>query len=237
MIIKNTYRESDKMSDLICSNYSLLQVLSRFQIPMGFGNKTVREVCLDQGIDVSTFLCVANFMLLREPHLVEHPSVNLRDLLNYLKQAHNYFIEFNLPTIRRKLVESLEGTADKMVVLSVLNFFDEYANEVRKHMEYENRSIFSYIEKLIDGVKPSDYSISKFAEQHKAIDYQHVEAKLTELKNIIIKYFAQPEVNYLLNSVLADIFASEEELAKHCYLEDYILVPAVMALENSYNHE
>ena len=32
------YRATDKMSDLICDNYSLLMVMSRFGLSLGFGD-------------------------------------------------------------------------------------------------------------------------------------------------------------------------------------------------------
>ena len=39
------YRATDKMSDLICDNYSLLMVMSRFGLSLGFGDKSVKDVC------------------------------------------------------------------------------------------------------------------------------------------------------------------------------------------------
>ena len=39
------YKPTDKMIDLISDNYSLLQVMSRFGLSLGFGDKTVKEVC------------------------------------------------------------------------------------------------------------------------------------------------------------------------------------------------
>ena len=41
----NNYVPTDKMSDLICGNYTLLQVMSRFDLSLGFGDQTVQEVC------------------------------------------------------------------------------------------------------------------------------------------------------------------------------------------------
>lgn len=38
-----SYKSTDKMSDLICENYALLQVLSRFGVSLGFGDKSVRR--------------------------------------------------------------------------------------------------------------------------------------------------------------------------------------------------
>ena len=56
------YKSSDKMIDLISDNYSLLQVMSRFGLSLGFGDKTVKEVCEMNGVDCPTFLAVVNFM-------------------------------------------------------------------------------------------------------------------------------------------------------------------------------
>ena len=37
------YRETDKMSDLICENYPMVLVMSRFGIALGFGEKNIGE--------------------------------------------------------------------------------------------------------------------------------------------------------------------------------------------------
>ena len=51
------------MSDLICENYPMLLVLSRFGISLGFGDKTIGEVCEDSGVDTKTFLTIVNLLL------------------------------------------------------------------------------------------------------------------------------------------------------------------------------
>ncbi len=43
------YSATDRMSDLICENYNLLLVMSRFGLSLGFGDKTVEQVCEQQG--------------------------------------------------------------------------------------------------------------------------------------------------------------------------------------------
>ena len=50
------YEADDKMIDLISDNYSMLQGLSAFGIRLGFGDKTVSEVCREQDVDCYTFL-------------------------------------------------------------------------------------------------------------------------------------------------------------------------------------
>ncbi|MBO4984625.1 MAG: helix-turn-helix transcriptional regulator [Bacteroides sp.] len=222
------YREDDKLIDLINSNYSLLMVMSRFGLSLGFGDKSVKEVCQAQGVDCRTFLAVANF-LSKEHHVKGEclpTDFALPALMDYLKRAHVYFLDFNLPALRRKLIETIDCSGSDEVATLILKFFDEYAKEVRRHMEYENRSVFTYVEQLLQGHRPSGYDIATFASKH-----SQVESKLTELKNIIIKYYPGKENNNLLNSVLFDIFNCEQDLATHCQVEDYMFVPAVEHLE------
>ncbi len=117
--------------------------------------------------------------------------------MDYLKRAHTYFLDFNLPAMRRKLIEAIDCSSTNDVAYLILKFFDEYAKEVRRHMEYENKAVFTYVEQLLQGKLSDEYNIATFASKHNQID-----TKLKELKNIIIKYYPEKENNNLLNAVL-----------------------------------
>ena len=52
------YKASDKLSFVIQDDYRLLQVMGRFGISMGFGEKTIGEICSQSGIDANAFLGV-----------------------------------------------------------------------------------------------------------------------------------------------------------------------------------
>ena len=106
------------------------------------------------------------------------------------------------------------------------------AKEVRRHMEYENQAVFTYVEQLLQGNLSDEYNIATFASKHNQID-----TKLKELKNIIIKYYPEKENNNLLNAVLFDIFNCEQDLASHCQVEDYMFVPAVAQIEKRLKDE
>ena len=121
--------------------------------------------------------------------------------MNYLKQAHSYFLDFNFPSIRLKLMEAIGYSEDNVTSL-IMKFYDDYVDEVRKHMEYEDKVVFKYVEALLRGELPTNYSISVYAKKH-----TQVETKLTELKNIIIKYYPAKSNNNLLNAALFDIFS------------------------------
>jgi regulator of cell morphogenesis and NO signaling len=219
---------NDKMSDLINENHSLLLVISRFGVSLGFGNHTVKEVCESNGIDCKTFLVVVNFLSEANFEVdYDFEDVSVVSIIEYLKNAHIYFLDFKLPIIRKKLIEAVNNQSESIPYESIfLRFFDEYVSEVGKHMEYENKVVFPYALKVLSGKNDSRYSITVFQDRHNEID-----SKLVELKNILVKYFPAKVSNYLLTEVLFDILSCEIDLATHNQVEDYLFIPTVEALE------
>jgi len=222
------FSENEKLSDLIREDHSLLLVISRFGLSLGFGDKTVKEVCETNGIDCNTFLAVVNFLSEGNFEVDNaYDSISVVSVVDYLKNSHSYFLDFKLPAIRNKLLDAVNGS-DQNIPYGVLfmKFFDEYVTEVRKHMEYEDKVVFPYVVKLQNGQKESRYKISVFQERH-----NDIESKLVELKNILIKYYPAKGSNYLLTEVLFDILSCEKDLASHNRVEDFLFVPAIEAIE------
>lgn len=228
MYKKGKYQETDRMSDLICENYPMVLVMSRFGIALGFGEKNIGDVCRQNNVDCCTFLTVVNFLTddsnLSIPAENINKCLSLESLMAYLHNAHDYFLNFRLPHIRRKLIEAIAGCPDD-VAFVIRKFFDEYADEVNKHMTYEEKTVFPYVHSLLRGEKDPKYNITIFRKRH-----DQIEMKIVELKNILIKYYPGVGTN-MLNSVLFDIFATEEDLSSHNHVEDYLFVPAILALE------
>jgi hypothetical protein len=218
------YRETDKMSDLICENYPMLLVMSRFGIALGFGEKNIGDVCKQNNVDVKTFLTIVNY-LASETSMPIEDSISIESLISYLHNSHDYFLKFKLPSIRAKLMEAITDSG-KDVAFVIQKFFDEYAEEVQKHMKYEEKTVFPYVRGLLNGDKDPKYNISIFIKRH-----DQIELKITELKNILIKYYPG-KTNNMLNSVLFDIFSTEEDLTSHNNVEDHLFIPAILKIEN-----
>lgn len=226
------FSANEKMSDLIHENHSLLLVISRFGLSLGFGDQTVKEVCETNGIDCNTFLAVVNFLTEGNFEVgYDYEDISIVSVIGYLKNAHSYFLDFKLPVIRKKLIEAVNSQDQNIPYGSIfLQFFDEYVTEVRKHMEYEDKVVFRYVFNLLNGKSDSHYKISVFQDRHNEID-----SKLVELKNILIKYYPAKGNNHLLTEVLFDILSCETDLATHNQVEDYLFIPAVEAVERKKN--
>ena len=190
----------------------VLQLVQRFGIPFGVGDKSIETICQENGVDCTTLLAVVNFAINGEYQYT--PKIDITTLRQYLENAHIYFMDFQLPRIRQLLLEAINlAGADNKVPLLIVRFYDEYVEEIRAHIQHENECAF----------------------EHHATDDRHIAAKAIELKNLIIKYYPHndkqnqqnQEQNRLLYAVLHDIYHFENELALHCAIEDEILLPAL----------
>ena len=169
------YRETAKMSDLICENYPMVLVMSRFGIALGFGEKNIGEVCRQNGVDPCTFLTVVNFLTeeISAPMTNIDKCLSIEALITYLHNAHAYFLDFRLPHIRRKLTDAI-ADCPKDVAFVITKFFDEYAAEVHKHMSYEEKIVFPYVRGLLKGIKDPKYNITIFRKHHDQIEMKMV---------------------------------------------------------------
>ncbi|MBR6841435.1 MAG: helix-turn-helix transcriptional regulator [Prevotella sp.] len=219
------YESDDKMISLIRDNYDLLQMLGSFGINLGFGDKTVKETCEDNDVDTYTFLAVVNFTINGYGDFEADEQLSVPTLLHYLEASHAYFLDFQLPYIRRELQESLDES--ESLAKLILRFYDEYAHEIRRHMKYEQKTLFPYVQSLIEGHPANDYNVETFSKHHGATD-----KKLRELKLLIIKYLPQDGLhNNHLTATLHDIYENEVWLRQHAEVEDRIFTPAIKRLE------
>jgi len=233
------YEPDDKMIDIIRDNYNILQSLGAFGISLGFGDKTVREVCENQHVDTYTFLAVINFTIngvsvnpeqradsLDKPyqspndHSMLH-ALSIPTLMKYLRASHAYYVGFQLPRIRQGLLASLNP--DDNLARLIIKLFDEYAHAVEHHARMEEKTLFPYVEELLQGKETSAYNIDIFSKHH-----HQTTGKLRELKNIITKYLpSDRQHNHQLATTLFDIYNTEQWLTGHVKTEEELLIPVI----------
>lgn len=219
-----------KMSDIILDNYVLLTVLPRFGIKLGFGEQSAGEVCRKYGVNEQFFLLVCNVCTFDDylPDEMGILELDAASLINYLQSSHNYYLNEKICSIEQQL--GMLGNSCSDLHNHIINsFFEEYKKEIIKHFHYEERDVFPYVQSLLKGEIIGDFNINQYEHNH-----SNIEDKLSDLKNIIIKYLPEDCSSELRNKVLFEIFLFEQDLVKHSLIEDKILVPFVVQLEKSY---
>ena len=201
------YKASDKICDLMSHEEDAIRIISRFGLTMGVGDQTIEQVCLAHDVHTPTFLAVVNYKVFKQKALPA--DIDLPTLQRYLQNAHAYFLDFRLPRLRQSLIDALiPADLTSKIPMLIVRCYDEFVAEIRTHIEHENAGLY---------------------EEHEHDD-QRITDKLTEIKNLIIKYYpASPASNetYTLIGVMSDLWHTEHDFADHCAIEDDILRPVM----------
>ena len=223
MVNKQTgYLPSNNMRELIRDNALLLPAISRFDIAFGFGDAPTDQVCRENGVDTNTFLAVCHLL---SGYHYSLSDISLCSLMGYLKRAHTSFLDVTFPRIRHNLLEAINYSSANEVSLLLMRFYDDYVKEVKRHMDHENKVIFGYVDRLLEGVPDENFNIARFSDSH-----SHTATKLNELKDLFIYHYKQKE-NARLSAVLFDIIMCERDMMSHFEVESKLFVPAVSNLE------
>lgn len=226
------YNKRMKVADLLANDGSLLSILQRLDIKLGFGEATVAELCARYGISAELFLIICNIYSFGDyrPEVDSLGESDIKSITTYLRASHRFYTGVCFPAIHDSVHRLVEGL-DEMSHRLIDKFYDDYDNEVNNHFRYEEEVVFPYIESLIAGgvCDRNKYSISLFGHNH-----SNINEKLNDLKNIIIKYLGEEFSSPVRFELLINIYNVEKDLRKHSLIEDRLLVPLVEKLENSH---
>jgi len=224
------FKPNDKIVLLVRENNNLLPVLNRFGIRLGFKDKTVAEICDEKSVDINFFLAIVNTYH-NEDYFPRQELLSFSPLLiiDYLKETHQYYINYVLPKLENqleKLILGCEGNCEELNTIEA--FYKRYKNELLNHINEEEENVFPYVEAIYNrkNIDKFDYNISEFEKEH-----TNVEEQLNDLKNLLLKYLKPVYNDNDCNEFLATLFNFEKDITDHARIEDAILVVKVEKME------
>jgi len=229
-----------RMADLIHADYHLIPIIGHFNIEYGFGNKTVKDVCESNGINVWFFLEIINLF-----HNSQYfPSEALQNfntslIIQYLSNTHQFYLGVKIPEIE-EYIDEMERKLTKEGARNVKllsGFFKNYKEELQSHFQSEESEVFPYVMSLEAAVDKGTYDddlltaigtdpVLKFDRIH-----NNLESNLSDLKNLIIRHLPPLICRELFQKLLTELYSLEEDLEKHTRIEEKVLVPKVKYLE------
>ncbi|MCF8368488.1 MAG: hemerythrin domain-containing protein [Bacteroidales bacterium] len=224
------FKSNDKLFDLVNKNHNLLPVFNRFGIRPGFKDKTVTDACAEKNINKEFFLAVVNTY--HNPvHFPEEEllSFSPKLIVDYLQRTHEYYIDYFLPKIEAHLNKFIENNSSKDLKM-IITFYDKYKKEFLLHIKDEEENVFPYVLKLLNKRDEGDdlmFTIS-FEKEH-----TNVEVKLSDLKNLLLKYLEPAYDDNDFNEFLSSLFQFEKDIIDHARIEDKILVPQIEKIKKT----
>lgn len=222
-----------KMAGLIFENPSLLIMLEHFDIDIIARDKSVAQVCSESNINSNVFVVLSNLYNGFSP--VGYDCFTKKDVesvIFFLKNSHVYYLNDKIPEIQGYIKELYVKNIVAEVKL-IEDFFQEYASEVKEHLDYEDDVAFPYFFGLLKPnneieKEPKKFSVKEYRDHH-----SDIETKLADLKNLLLKYIPLKSDRKLRRKLLFSLFDLEFDLSIHSKIEELILMPEINKIEKN----
>jgi regulator of cell morphogenesis and NO signaling len=235
-VLKNT-----RIGDLVDQNNVRAYVLHYFGIRFyEYAEQTLEQVCAEKGLKVE--------QIIRE---LEKPGENFREadlplvsypidlIIEYLKHAHFLFVKHKLPYIGR-LVDSFQAQhADyEQVAKDLKVLFPLFLEDFIHHIYEEEDTLFKYIGALEraqrNAINPARlfYQMEKHSLQRFAMEHEAHDDEMEGIRKITNDYHLTPQAPLHVKVIYTELQLFEKALQTHARIENEILFPKAMALEN-----
>ena len=158
-------------------------------------------------------------------------TISIADLIDYIRKTHAYYVNKKLPEIEQSIYLLGKGYPEAHPLLLLLqNFYTEYTRHLQAHIEIEERELLPYITSLSTDKDSTEIaptiSISNFIDQH-----HDTEKDLEDVRKTILCYSPPVDQQTPYRILLSQLQVLEKDLAVHALIEDELLLPRALAIE------
>lgn len=235
--------EKKTVAELVSDNYRTAEVFKKHGIDFCCGGKkTIGQVCLEKHID-ETSLEHELIAVQTQPVDLQHDFKNWSPafLVDYILQVHHRYVSNNLSLITElaEKVARVHGQHNPETK-EIFALWQEVAEDLSVHMKKEELVLFPYIKNL---EKFERHELKQFPRSHfdsvkspvRMMEQEHDEAGgLLHRIQTLSNDFTPPEYACNTYKVLyAKLQEFQNDLHQHVHLENNILFPAVIKLEQN----
>jgi regulator of cell morphogenesis and NO signaling len=230
-----------RIADLVEQDKEMAQVLFYFGIRFyEYKEETLEQVCVQCGLKVE--------QLVRE---LESPRANFQEtevplfsypidlIIEYLKHSHFLFVKHKLPYIG-KLVENFKANHSEYnsVEKDLKTLFPLFLEDFIHHIYEEEDTLFRYI-KMLERAAKGKYNPSrlytqmeKHSLQNCAMEHEAHDDEMAGIRKITKDYYLAPDAPLHIKVIYSELINFEKSLQTHARIENEILFPKAMAIEN-----
>jgi len=227
----------------VAQDFRTAAVFSKYQIDFCCkGNRTITEVCEKQDIDADTLLQnVFDVLQSENNNTIDFNSWPLDLLVDYIEKTHHRYVEEKTGIILQFLNKlcSVHG-ANHPELFKINELFTAGAGELSQHMKKEELMLFPFIKRMVktkesNGVlsQPSFGTVSNPIAMMMQ-EHENEGDRFREIAALTNNYTAPADgcTTYKVAFAMLDEF--EQDLHKHIHLENNILFPKAVILEEEF---
>lgn len=238
---ENTQKE---IGQYVAEDFRTAAVFSKYKIDFCCnGNRTVEAACEKKSIDSNQLIDELNQVLnSKGSETIDYKSWPLDLLAEYIEKKHHRYVEEKIPVLRQFLDKLCRVHGERHPELFKINeLFTASAVELASHMKKEELILFPFIKKMMkakleDGIVQSpqfgtvENPIAMMMEEH-----DNEGARFREIDELTNNYTPPADAcnTYKVTFAMLDEF--EKDLHLHIHLENNILFPEAIKLEQQFS--
>ena len=228
------------VGEIVAANYKTADVFKKHGIDFCCGgNVTLSETCRKKGIEISTIEDDLQKITASKSEGNDFDRWNLDFLIDYIINQHHSYVAENIPLIIQysDKVARVHGENHPETV-EINRLFHEVARELQAHMQKEELILFPFIKQMVksnkEGIPMPTPPFGTVNNPIKMMEMEHETAgeifkQIAKLSNNFTPPLAACTTYRVLYAKLEDF---ESDLHKHIHLENNILFPKALKLEN-----
>lgn len=203
------------------------------------GQRTLEEACRQQRIDLSAVMLELKAVLEKpEDSTIDFNLLTPVELCKYIKSAHHAYVRQKLPDITahtEKVAMRHGGEFPELKVLAAK--WKIVAEDLIEHMLKEEHILFPFVEKVqkcfVAGEAfplPEENFISSPIREMEH-EPEHAGDVMAEIRKLANDYHPPEQACATWRLLLTELKAFEEDLHRHVYLENFLLFPKALEME------
>ena len=216
-----------KLCEVIVDEPSVVPVINRFDIVLGVGDRTIKSICKEKGIDTSFFITILNAFI-HESFFLENltGAFNAGDVVDYLRKTNNSYLRNQLPNIERHFAALISRSDSNNNLPLLFNFYREVKTEIERRIDSDNQ--------WFDAIISAEQSNSEVSVAGNAIQAESdsIEDKLSDLINMFVIHLRGDYDRNLCHAALFAVISLEKDICQNNRIRNRVLRPLVDALNS-----
>ena len=216
-----------KLCEVIVDEPSVVPVINRFDIVLGVGDRTIKSICKEKGIDTSFFITILNAFI-NESFFLENVTgaFNAGDVVDYLRKTNNSYLRNQLPNIERHFAALISRSDSNNNLPLLFNFYREVKTEIERRIDSDNQ--------WFDAIISAEQSNSEVSVAGNAVQAESdsIEDKLSDLINMFVIHLRGDYDRNLCHAVHFAVISLEKDICQNNRIRNRVLRPLVDALNS-----
>ncbi|WP_370478947.1 iron-sulfur cluster repair di-iron protein [Tamlana flava] len=232
-----------QIGQFVADDYRTAAVFSRYGIDFCCkGQRTIEEVCNKKDIETSQLLDELEVLLnSKTDQTIDYKSWPLDLLVDYIEKKHHRYVEEKIPVLLQFLDKLCKVHGERHPELFKINeLFKESATDLAAHMKKEELILFPFVKKMVAAkIGETTIRTPKFGAVINPIEMMKQEhdnegERFRQIAQLTNHYSPPQDACNTYQVTYAMLQEFEQDLHLHIHLENNILFPKAMKLEQQF---